>query len=92
MIFANSYAIVTDAFPERKRGLAFSVLSVAFNYCAFIGLLLGGVLAPVQWRLTFLISVPPGLLGTIFAYLKLKDQSIRTPSKIDWLGNLSSAV
>jgi MFS family permease len=54
---------------------------------SFLGLLLGGVLAPVQWRLVFLVSVPFGLFGTIWAYLKLRDNGVRIPAKIDWLGN-----
>ena len=39
----------------------------------FIGLILGGVLAPIDWRLVFLISVPVGLFGTVWAYLKLEE-------------------
>ena len=38
----------------------------------FIGLVLGGMLAPIDWRLVFLISVPVGLFGTVWAYLKLR--------------------
>ena len=56
---------------------------------SFIGLVLGGVLAPVAWRLVFLVSVPFGLFGTVWAYLKLEDRGIRTPAKIDWWGNVT---
>jgi MFS family permease len=59
---------------------------------SFLGLLLGGVLAPVQWRLVFLVSVPFGLFGTIWAYLKLRDNGVRIPAKIDWLGNALFAI
>src|ERR1700727_571528 len=59
---------------------------------AFLGLLLGGVLAPIEWRVVFLVSVPFGLFGTVWAYLKLKDNGIRIPAKIDWLGNALFAV
>ena len=38
----------------------------------FIGLVLGGILAPIDWRLVFLISVPVGLFGTVWAYLELR--------------------
>ena len=41
----------------------------------FIGLVLGGLLAPIDWRLVFLISVPVGLFGTVWAYLKLEERS-----------------
>jgi MFS family permease len=59
---------------------------------SFIGLILGGVLAPIEWRLVFLVSVPFGVVGTVWAYLKLHDNGIRIPSKIDWLGNVTFAV
>ena len=41
----------------------------------FIGLVLGGVLAPIDWRLVFLIWVPVGLFGTVWAYLRLREVS-----------------
>ena len=59
---------------------------------SFLGLILGGVLAPIEWRLVFLVSVPFGLFGTVWAYLKLRDNGIRIPPKIDWLGNALFAI
>jgi MFS family permease len=59
---------------------------------SFLGLVLGGVLGPLQWHLVFLVSVPFGLFGTVWAYLKLEDNGVRIPSKIDWLGNATFAV
>ncbi len=59
---------------------------------SFIGLVLGGVLAPISWRLVFLVSVPVGLFGTIWAYLMLKERGVRSAAKIDWLGNLTFAI
>jgi len=91
-LFANSSAILTDAFPEDERGKAMGINGVALVTGSFVGLILGGVLAPIEWRLVFLVSVPFGLFGTAWAYLKLKDNGIRIPSKIDWLGNITFAV
>lgn len=92
MLFANSSAIITDAFPSDRRGLGLGINNTAAIAGSFIGLVLGGVLAPVQWHLVFLISVPFGVLGTIVAYVKLKERGVRTPAKIDWLGNVTFAV
>jgi MFS family permease len=92
MLFANSSAIVTDAFPTHQRGLALGINNVAAISGGFIGLVLGGLLAPVQWHFVFLISVPFGLFGTIWAYKKLEDRGVRTPAKIDWLGNATFAA
>ena len=92
MLFANSSAIVTDAFPTHQRGLALGINNVAAISGSFIGLILGGLLAPVQWHLVFLLSVPFGLFGTVWAYVKLEDRGIRTPAKIDWFGNFTFAT
>jgi MFS family permease len=90
--FANSSAILTDAFPENERGLALGINGVAAIGGGFLGLILGGVLAPVGWRLVFLVSVPIGIFGTIWAYLKLEDNGVRIRAKIDWVGNIVFAV
>jgi MFS family permease len=92
MLFANSSAIITDAFPSHQRGLGLGINNVAAISGSFIGLVLGGLLAPVQWHLVFLLSVPFGLFGTVWAYLKLQDHGVRTPAKIDWLGNFTFAA
>ncbi|HEX4658179.1 MAG TPA: MFS transporter [Streptosporangiaceae bacterium] len=86
-LFANSTAILTDAFPENERGKAMGINGIAAVAGSFLGLILGGVLAPVEWRLVFLVSVPFGVFGTVWAYLRLRDNGVRIPAKIDWLGN-----
>lgn len=91
-LFANSSAIITDAFPPSQRGMALGINTVAAISGSFIGLVLGGLLAPISWRAVFLVSVPFGVFGTVWAYLKLKDTGTRTASTIDWWGNLMFAV
>ncbi len=92
MIMANSPAILTDAFPSNQRGMAMGFNQVAGISGQFIGLILGGVLAAVDWRLVFIVSVPIGLGGTIWSYISLKEIGMRTPAKIDWLGNVTFGV
>jgi EmrB/QacA subfamily drug resistance transporter len=92
LIMANSAAIITDAFPRDQRGLALGINAVAAIAGSFIGLVLGGLLAPVNWRLVFWVSVPVGVAGTVWGYINLKDRGIRTPARIDWIGNLTFAV
>jgi len=56
----------------------------------FLGLILGGILAIFDWRYIFLVSVPFGLIGTIWSYYKLKELSIKAEkTKIDILGNFT---
>ena len=74
-LLANSAAIITDAFPANQRGMALGINNIVGVSGMFIGLVLGGLLAPINWRLVFLISVPVGLFGTVWAYLKLQELS-----------------
>jgi MFS family permease len=92
LLFANSAAILTDAFPKDQRGLALGINNVAAIAGSFIGLILGGLLGPANWRLVFLVSVPFGLFGTVWAYWKLQDRGRRVPARIDWWGNLTFTV
>jgi MFS family permease len=92
MIFANSSAILTDAFPANQRGLALGVNQIAAIAGSFLGLVLGGVLAPVSWRLIFLVSVPIGVIATVWSYRSLRELSERRPARIDWWGNLTFAI
>jgi len=92
MLFANSAAILTDAFPSDQRGLALGINGVAAIAGSFIGLVLGGILAPIEWRLVFVVSVPIGIFGTVWAYRKLVDLSPRRQARIDWWGNVTFAL
>jgi len=92
-LFSNSAAILTDAFPPNQRGRALGINQIAAIAGSFIGLILGGVLAAIDWRLVFLVSVPVGLAGTIWAYTMLRETAtIRAKQKIDWIGNITFAA
>ena len=91
-LMANSSAILTDAFPTNQRGLALGINGVAAIAGSFLGLVVGGVLAPINWHWVFLVSVPFGVIGTIWAYLKLHDTSERHHARMDWAGNATFAV
>jgi len=91
-LFANSQAILTDAFPPEQRGLAFGVNGISFLAGQFVGLVVGGVLAAINWRLVFFVSVPVGLIGTVWAYMRLEELGTVTHAKIDWPGNLTFGI
>jgi EmrB/QacA subfamily drug resistance transporter len=89
-LFSNSGAIITDAFSENERGKALGINQLAFLAGSLIGLVLGGVLAVYNWRLVFLVSVPVGIIGTVWSYWKLKEQHIANrKQKMDIWGNIS---
>jgi MFS family permease len=90
-LLANAAAIITDAFPANQRGMALGINNIVGVSGMFVGLILGGLLAPINWRLVFLISVPVGLFGTVWAYLKLEERSEPRRRPIDWWGNAAFA-
>ena len=92
LLMGNSNAIITDAFPADQRGLALGLNMVAAIAGSFLGLVIGGILGPIDWRLVFLVSVPVSLFGTVWAYLKLHDNGVRHHGTIDWWGNLTFGV
>src|SRR5215510_13377622 len=91
-LLANAAAIITDAFPANQRGMALGINNIVGVSGMFVGLVLGGLLAPIDWRLVFLISVPVGLFGTVWAYLKLEERSEPKRAPIDWWGNVTFAL
>jgi MFS family permease len=54
-LLANSAAIITDAFPANQRGMALGINNIVGVSGVFVGLVVGGLLAPIDWRLVFLI-------------------------------------
>ncbi|WP_406116159.1 MFS transporter [Streptomyces sp. NBC_01014] len=89
MLTANSAAILTDAFPAEQRGMALGVNQITALAGQFLGLLAGGLLATIDWRAVFWISVPIGVFGTIWSYRSLRETGSRKPGRIDWAGNLT---
>ncbi len=89
MLTANSAAILTDAFPARQRGMALGINQITALAGQFLGLLAGGLLAAIDWRAVFWVSVPIGVIGTIWSYRTLREVGTRTRGRIDWVGNLT---
>ena len=92
LLMANSTAILTDAFPVEERGRAMGISMIAGISGSFIGLIAGGLLADVDWRLVFWVNVTFGLFGTVWAYAKLRELGAQKRTHIDWWGNVTFAV
>ncbi|MEJ2667931.1 MAG: MFS transporter, partial [Deinococcales bacterium] len=92
LLMANSAAILTDAFPADQRGMALGINTVAAIAGSFVGLVIGGLLSVVDWHLVFLVSVPVGVAGTLWAYFRLREVGVSRRARIDWWGNLTFGV
>ncbi len=92
MLMATSAAILTDAFPSNQRGLALGINMISAMAGSFLGIVVGGVLASVNWRWIFLLNVPIGVIGSIWGFWQLRDIGVRRRSRIDWIGNLTFAA
>ena len=92
MLMANSTALLTDAFPTHQRGLALGINTIAAIGGSFIGLVIGGLLADIDWRLVFWINVPFGTIGTVWAYWRLRDRIPPRRRPVDWLGNATFGI
>jgi MFS family permease len=90
-LFANSIALLTDVFPLNQRGFSIGINQIAFIAGNVVGVVLGGILAAINWRLDFLISVPVGLFGTVWAYRALHEIGTRKAQPLDWMGNVTFA-
>ncbi|MCF3962879.1 MFS transporter [Streptomyces fuscigenes] len=91
MLTANSAAILTDAFPSRQRGMALGINQITALAGQFLGLLAGGLLAVIDWRAVFWVSVPISVTGTIWSYLSLRETASGRRGRIDWWGNITFA-
>ena len=99
MLFANSTAIITDAFPANRRGFAMGINQMVAIAGSFIGLLIGGLLANISYHIgpfdvewVFLVSAPIGIIGTIWSYLSLREIGVKAEGSMDWWGNVLFAA
>jgi MFS family permease len=92
-LMSNSAAILTDVFPPLERGMAMGINQIARLSGELIGLVLGGLLAAINWRAVFLVSVPFSVGGSIWAYLMLHETAtIRKHQRVDIPGNILFAA
>ncbi len=87
-LFANSAALITDAFPPGELGKALGINQVAFRAGSMFGLTISGlILAFLNWRFLFYINIPVGIFGTVWAHKRLHEQrEPETKTSMDWLG------
>ncbi|WP_407655685.1 MFS transporter [Amycolatopsis rhabdoformis] len=92
MLTANSAAILTDAFPREQRGMALGINQITALAGQFLGLVAGGLLAEIDWRAVFWVSVPFGILGTVWSIRSLREIGKPRRANVDWGGNITFAL
>ncbi|HEY2601193.1 MAG TPA: MFS transporter [Thermoleophilaceae bacterium] len=86
-LFANSAAIVTDAFPREQLGLAMGTNTMVAAVGLVIGPVLGGALVAISWHWVFWFNVPLGIAGSLWAGFVLHELSNPDPERsLDLLG------
>jgi len=92
MVMASGAAILTDAFPSDQRGFALGINQISGMAGSFLGIVVGGILAAINWRWVFIINVPIGLIGTVWGFWQLREIGVRQRARIDWVGNITFAA
>jgi EmrB/QacA subfamily drug resistance transporter len=72
-LFANSAALVTDAFPREQLGIAMGTNTMVAAVGLVLGPVLGGALVAISWHWVFWFNVPLALAGTVWAALVLRE-------------------
>jgi EmrB/QacA subfamily drug resistance transporter len=72
-LFANSAALVTDAFPPEQLGLAMGANMMIAAVGLVIGPVLGGALVEISWPWVFWFNVPFALVGAVWGGLVLRE-------------------
>jgi EmrB/QacA subfamily drug resistance transporter len=86
-LFANSAALVTDAFPKKELGLAMGTNTMVAAVGLVIGPVLGGGLVAISWPWVFWFNLPLGVLGAAWGWLVLHDSATRDEQRgLDLLG------
>jgi len=76
-------AILADAFPGEKRGMAMAVYTVAILCAPVLGPTLGGWITDnYSWRWIFYINIPVGILCAIFTRMVLVDPVALTAKRL----------
>src|SRR3990172_7825640 len=85
-------AMLFRAFPPEERARGAAILIIPMVVAPASGPVLGGYLVQYHdWRWIFLINIPVGMAGLIFAGLFLREQKQDNPGRVDVPGFLLAA-
>jgi DHA2 family multidrug resistance protein len=88
-------AIVVDAFPPTRRGMASTIWGMGGLWGGFVGPLAAGYIIDLaDWPLVFFVTVPIGIATFLLSWLYVPNADRASARPMDWLGfaTLSIAV
>jgi MFS family permease len=92
MMMAVPFAIITHSFPPTERGKAMGIYAISIAAGLAIGPSLGGFITSLLgWRFVFLINIPIGMAGLIWAYHIIPESKGETGT-IDLPGVITAAI
>jgi EmrB/QacA subfamily drug resistance transporter len=93
LLESSSVPIIADAFPKKELGKALGINGMIISVAFVIGPILGGAIIPLGWRFIFFINIPIGLVGTIWAWIQLKELNILPKhQKFDFKGTILFSI
>lgn len=86
----SQQAIIKDAFPKEKLGMAFAVTGITMVVAPIVGPVLGGYITDnFNWRWIFFMNVPVGLLAAFLVNMLVEDtpeSAKKDVGAIDYMG------
>ena len=94
IITANAFTIVGDLFAARERGKWQGIIGAVFGISSVVGPLLGGFLTEphgffgliTDWRWTFFINVPVGIIAFIVISIYCPSLKHAKKPRVDYIG------
>lgn len=92
----TALAVLLESFPARQRGQAMAFYGMGIVVAPILGPILGGYITDnYDWRWSFYINLPVGLVAIVMTWLFVEDPPFikaQRATRIDYLGFLSLAL
>jgi len=90
LMLPTGMTIITQSFKPEERGSAFGMFGMVILLAPVLGPTLGGYLVEkINWPSIFLINIPIGIFGMIFAFTTFTFSPPGPSRPFDWLGFFS---
>ncbi|ORW28897.1 MFS transporter [Mycobacterium palustre] len=92
IVAPTAMALVATTFPKGpSRNAAMAVFGAMASVGSVVGLVAGGALTEVSWRLAFLVNVPIGLVVIYLSCVALRE-TVKERMKLDALGGVLATL